>query len=1242
MNYGPPTCHANYDFAYDLSKNIIENKDHDAEKLCKIAVSPHILCTLNNNNHWALIDSGSQITAISEHFYNEIKSYNKFLELPVSNIMVTTAIGKKSTSIKKQIMLELEINKCIVSHIFLIIPFLTSKIILGNDFHLSNGLIIDYWNKQIRIKNQIIPENLVLFEGNYLEKLFLSKKDDVTCIYIARTNDLKNVNNEIICEYVEDNVINNDVLSNEINEKKKENNNLQNKQNKKESINDITYENEMKNNIYDENYVEEITYEIINGKQILSNIYNISKSTINNVNADDIKKDKNNFSEQLHSIASTLTALNDQQKVFFIEFLKSFKKLFSDKPGCAVGYEHNIKLTKSNVVINKTYPVPAALQDPLEKLIDEMLCDKIIERATSPYCNPLRIVRKSDNSLRICLDARFLNQFIEDDHECPPIIAELMQKFFECILFSKIDCVYSYWQISLAKLSRPYTAFVYNGTQYQWCRVPFGLKTAGSAFIRAFNMAIENNIQNVDLSRLHIPSCIDDESDREPSDNNIKNEIANYIDDSAIATKSFIRHIKVLFILFTILLENNFTLRLEKCEFFQNKILFLGFLLSVDGIIPDPDRIQVIRDFEEPKNQKQLQQILGICNYYRRFAINHNDYITPFRDLLRKEATWSWTNEHSQAFAALKNNFINSVCLSHVIPGAQFKVICDASTLGIGGALFQIDKEENKRIISLASRCLTAAEAQYTTTELELLAIVYCVSKFRYYLIGTHFEIVTDHKGLTFLNSTVFHNSRLIRWNLLLQQYSYSVTYCKGSENIVADFLSRNPNSKFHTENNDTLKISSIHDFNSIENISNEVSSLLILALHSQDSSLKNIMQNISEKQKNDQFCQNIMNEITNKNNKKNESFQIYQNVIFHRENNSNNWRITLPTELKSQIISRIHNQLGHPGVFKTLSYMKKFYFWRFMHRDIKKFVLTCDVCQRVKYLSIAMEGPYHLVNSEYPCDLICIDYYGPLPRGRGGVEYILVILDAFSKLVRLYPVKRATTHITLKKIIENYIPDCGKPKRILSDHATQFTSPNWKNGIEKEGIKVIFSSIRHPQSNPSERVMREIGRLFRTYCSHKHTGWADHVKNIENLLNITTHYSTNYTPNELHFGKPVHDEIMKIIHFPPNVPINHEYIITLAKENIEKSFAKRSKNQKVSKIALKVGDLVLLRVRHLSKAIDKVTKKFFHLFEGPYLIRSVVGTNAYNLVDPNNNNVEKGTYNRSNLRKYYVNEEKI
>lgn len=185
-----------------------------------------------------------------------------------------------------------------------------------------------------------------------------------------------------------------------------------------------------------------------------------------------------------------------------------------------------------------------------------------------------------------------------------------------------------------------------------------------------------------------------------------------------------------------------------------------------------------------------------------------------------------------------------------------------------------------------------------------------------------------------------------------------------------------------------------------------------------------------------------------------------------------------------------------------------------------------------------------------------------------------------------LYPIKRANTAICLKKLKSYYFSEVGKPERVLSDHGMQFTSPSWKLELEAEGVDVIFSSIRHPQSNPSERIMRELGRFFRTYCAERHASWARFVPRIQDCINLSCHQSTESVPYELHYGRAPRDKLVEMFPKLKSVSPSQEIQVKLAREKLQKSWYRRQVNQKtVCKIKYEVGDLVLLRVPHLSDA---------------------------------------------------------
>lgn len=652
----------------------------------------------------------------------------------------------------------------------------------------------------------------------------------------------------------------------------------------------------------------------------------------------------------------------------------------------------------------------------------------------------------------------------------------------------------------------------------------------------------------------------------------------------------------------------------------------------MDGIRPLQDKLDVIRDFASPKNRTELQKFLGVCTYYRQFTVSHSHLLEPFRELLRNKNPWKWNEKHNHAFQRMKQAFVNCVRLSHHIPGMKYRLQTDASDVGISGVLYQCDERGELRVIALVSRCLSSAEVNYTTTEKELLAIVYAITKLRIYLIGQEFIIITDHKGLTFLNSTVYLNSRLIRWSLILQQYDFSVEYCRGVDNIVADFFSRNPEGKFESDlRSNHLSI----DVLFAESYSTETYECNQLVFSKE---LENSLINLENLQIQDAAI-NIIR-IRVQNNELANIFVIKNGILFRHVQKGDVWQIVVPEILTKNIIDCVHSKLGHPGFYKTAAYISQYYYWKFMTREIKSFVRSCDLCQRVKIQNTNMGGVYHMVKSSKPGDLISVDFFGPLPRSVGGLQYIFVVLDVFSKYVKLYPIKRETTDIILGKLRNSYFLEMGIPQRILSDNGTQFSSPKWSKVLRDLGITVIFSSVRHPQGNPVERVMREIGRLFRTLCSEKHTRWAKCVNDIEFFLNATTHMGTGFCPMELHFGKKPKDEIMNIINFPESSLLTKDAKIILAKERLQRNFNKRLENQRTpSRILLNVGDLVLLHIPKQSDAIKKVTRKFFHLYYVPYLISKDYNNGSFELMDPVNRERRIGVYNRVSLKKY-VNKE--
>ena len=326
-----------------------------------------------------------------------------------------------------------------------------------------------------------------------------------------------------------------------------------------------------------------------------------------------VEKNKSDSSimEKINNYDKHLHELNDNEKSQIQVLLHKHRDVFSDEPGCTDIYEHEIKVMVPKPFVRKSYPIPLHVQSAVDKEIKKMLEQGIIQRSCGEFCNPIRVVKKKNGEVRVCLDARWLNKIVAVDNESPPRIEEILQKHEGAKYFSITDLTKGYWQVKLTPESRKYTAFLYNNQMYKFTRIPFGLKTAGAGFIRALSRALQR----------------------------ISHFATAYIDDMLVSSKTFSEHLSHLDMLFSVLKKVGFKLSIEKSLLFQKHVQFLGFILDSRGISADPGHVEKILNFPCPRNRQELQGFLGVCGYYRRFSVKHENYIEPFRNLLQTGKT---------------------------------------------------------------------------------------------------------------------------------------------------------------------------------------------------------------------------------------------------------------------------------------------------------------------------------------------------------------------------------------------------------------------------------------------------------------------------------------------------------------------------------------------------------------------------------------------------------------------------
>ena len=454
--------------------------------------------------------------------------------------------------------------------------------------------------------------------------------------------------------------------------------------------------------------------------------------------------------------------LTEEQKREVWDLLEEFQDIFSDIPGRTKLAEHKVELTTSKPIHVKPYPMPYAKRKEVSEEIEKMLKVGIIEPSSSPYNSPIVMVKKKDGSNRFCVDFRQLNAVTKFDSEPMGDIDEIMSKLCKDKYFTKLDLSKGYWQIPMVESCKEKTAFTTHDGCYQFCMLPFGLMNSGASFNR---MARELR-KGLDID--------------------------NYVDDLLLHHELWRCHMETMRATFMRIRKANLTVRPIKCFVGYPSIDFTGHVVGNGEMHMEDDKLQKIRDATPPQSKKQVRSFLGLAGYYRKFIPHFAEIAAPLTDLTKKGQPNKviWGPSQAKAFKTLRDLLTSAPILRLPDLTRQFILRTDASDVGVGAVLLQ-RYEDGIFPVAYASKKLLAREQNYSVIERECLAIVFGVRKFQKYIYGTSFLIQTDHAPLAYLQKAKSASQRLMRWALFLQNYKYSVEAIKGSENVGADFLSR-------------------------------------------------------------------------------------------------------------------------------------------------------------------------------------------------------------------------------------------------------------------------------------------------------------------------------------------------------------------------------------------------------------------------------------------------------------------
>ncbi len=471
-----------------------------------------------------------------------------------------------------------------------------------------------------------------------------------------------------------------------------------------------------------------------------------------------------NNSAILSNLDSCLSYLPEDQRKDVEMLLWKHPTLFSDVPGKTSMLFHDIDVGNSIPIKQHPYRVNPAKRAIMRSEVDYLLTNGLAIPSQSPWSSPCLLVPKSDNTFRFCTDYRKVNSVMKPDSFALPRMEDCVDRVGASKFVSKLDLLKGYWQVPLTARACEISAFVTSDDFLQYNCMAFGMRNAPATFQRLMQKVL-----------LGLPNC------------------EAYLDDIVVYSDAWKDHICSLEKLFTRLSDAQLTLNLAKCEFAKGVVTYLGKKVCQGCVKPTEAKVSAIIEFPTPSTKRQLCRFLGMAGYYRGFCKNFATIVSPLTDLLSTSKNFVWSPECDRAFVAAKDLLCYSPVLSAPNFSLTFKLQVDASAVGAGAVLLQEDRAGIEHPVCYFSKKFSKSQQNYSTIEKEALALVMALGHFEVYVGGncTPLVVYTDHNPLVFLSRMCNWNQRLMRWSLYLQEYNLDIQHKKGSENVVADALSR-------------------------------------------------------------------------------------------------------------------------------------------------------------------------------------------------------------------------------------------------------------------------------------------------------------------------------------------------------------------------------------------------------------------------------------------------------------------